>query len=178
MDVEEIIRKAKLPERTGTLYLAGDLVARWEDLDRQRVEAAREDADAMEGGRAVELARQMEALRDEMLASGISWRMRALPRLKYAALLAEHPARRDEQGDWVPTDRLGYNADTYYPAIVRASWVEPVLSVAMLDQLLDETITHRQFDELATAAHLVNRGKVDIPFSLAASASLRSSGSE
>jgi hypothetical protein len=113
-----------------------------------------------------------------MVESAITVRVRGLPRLKYATLMAEHPVRRDEAGEVVLADRLGWNAATYYPAIVRASWVEPVLSPTMLDQLLDETITQRQFDELATAAHLVNRGKVDIPFSLAASASLRNSGSE
>lgn len=166
MDINEItaaIRNAHRPERTVALCLAGDLVAEWEQLNRQREAAARATADSLDGGPAQDFAAQMEALRPRMDAATIVVRLRALPRSAYTRLLADHPPRRDADGKIEPTDVGGFNAETYWPAIIRASWLEPVLDAATMTLLLDEQLSQRQFDDLSLAAHLANRGAVDLP---------------
>lgn len=175
-DITAAIRNAHRPERTVELCLAGDLVAEWELLDRQRVAALRNTADSLDGGAAGEIVAQMEALRERMAAATITVRLRALPRAAYTRLLGEHGPRRDDEGQVVPEDVAGWNSETYWPAVIRASWLEPQLAPDVLDELLDEALSQRQFDELATVAHLVNRGRVDLPNLPAGSTTTRTSG--
>jgi hypothetical protein len=174
MNIAEVIRRAKRPERTVDLCLALDLVAEWEQLDRQR---AVTPSDSLAGSDGT-IEQRMEQLRAEMLESTIEVRLRALSRLAYDELTGAHPARRDEAGDVLPADVAGFNTATFRPALVRACWVGPTLEPDVLTLLLDEQLTSRQFEELYGTALLVNRGKVDIPFSLAASTTPRTSGGE
>jgi hypothetical protein len=69
---------------------------------------------------------------------------------------------------------LGACGDTLFPALVRASTVDPQLDDAEWAELLDEKLTDRQFSDLTDAAWFLNRGEVDIPFSRAASQANRS----
>jgi hypothetical protein len=177
-DVAAAIRGAHLPERTVELCLRGDLVAEWEQLDRQRIAALRSSADSLEGGPAQEYAAQQDALRERMAAETVTARFRALRRAEYTRLVASCPPRRDDDNQVLPTDLGGYNPEQYFPAIVRACWVEPVLDGDVLTHLLDEVLSQRQFEDLALAAHQANRGAVNLPNSLGASTTTRNSGDE
>src|SRR5690606_31840899 len=64
---------------------------------------------------------------------------------------------------------IGVNTDTFFPALIRRSTVEPELDDEDWDLLLNERLTSRQFDDLANAAGSLNRRGVDVAFSLAAS---------
>lgn len=185
MNIDELLDQAKPAERSVALCLRGDLVAQWEDLDRQRDEAekqARYGADSLaSGGQARQLAEQMAALREQMVDSTVTFTLRALPRPKYRALVAAHPPRRGDDGQIVPEDGqsgIGVNSETFWTPLIRACLTAPVLSEAQLTRLLDEVLSDRQFDQLALAALEVCRGDVDIPFSLAASRLTRDSGGE
>ncbi|HTI26188.1 MAG TPA: hypothetical protein VL652_34685 [Kutzneria sp.] len=179
MDVTEIIKSAKRPEKTVELCLRGDLVAAWEDLERKRAAAEQASGDSLAGSGARQYAEQMRALEEQMAQATVVFRLRALPRREYNELYAAHPPRLDADGK---PDRLdgayGYNTLTFWPALVAASLVEPLLDAEVLDTLLQDQLSDAQFDALAGAAIVVNRGEVDVPFSPGASAMLRSSAPE
>lgn len=171
-DVAALLADARRPERTVALCLRGDLQAEVEELERQLEEAAEAPGDKLsDGGAARALAEQIEAMRTEMKGSTVTFRLRALSRKAFADLVAKHPpAAGDEKGQ-----SLGYDADSFFPALVAASAVEPELTGAQWDALLDDTLTSRQFGDLADAAMALNRRPVDVPFSFAASRTLRAS---
>jgi hypothetical protein len=178
VDVAALIKAAKRPERTVQVFLAGDQVAEFEELDRQREAAQRQGTESLDAGPAVVLAQRMKELRTRMADSAVTIRLRALSRLAYDKLLAEHPPRRGDDGEVLPSDLSGFNSATFYEPLIRACWVEPVLDPEVLTQLLDEVLSNRQFDEVAMTALVVNRGTVDVPFSPAASRLLSSSETE
>lgn len=175
-DVHALIAAARLPERTVSLCLRGDLVAELERLDRELAELDRPGrvvTDSLAGDGRRGLAERIEALREEMRASTVSFVLRALPRRRWSALLAEHPPRDGDEGD----KAMGINSESLFAALIGESIVSPTLSADELDTLLD-AISSAQYDELANAAWSLNRRSVDIPFSPTASRILRSSGSE
>lgn len=168
--------KAKLPERTVEVCFRGDLVAEFEGLERELEQIPK--TDSLDSGSS-ELLERMEALRSEMRESTYPVRLRAMPRPAYRELTAQHAARRDDDGKMVEEDaQMGVNTETFYPALLRASIVDPELSTTGEWTEFDEGLTDYQWSELAGAAFLLNRGPVTIPFSLAASRMNRSSGGE
>lgn len=177
-DFKTLLAAAKLPERTVPICLRGDLVAEFDDLERQLDDALHRPATSLEGDGSGAIAERMEQLRQEMRQHSYLFRLRAMTRPRWHAFVAAHPPRRD--GDEVDArDRIrGVNVETFFPALVRESVVDPTLDDAEWSLLLDESLTDRQFDELANAAWALNRGEVDIPFSPVASRMTRSSGTE
>lgn len=177
---KEKLAKAKLPRRTVEICLAGDLVAEFEQLERQLAEAGRVPAsDSLEDSSGlVAIAEQIEALREQMREATETFVVQALPRPRYRALKAEHPPRQDDEGEVIAEDRfMDANLDTLMEPLFRACLVEPEMD----DETWAETVewlSDRQYDDLMNAAIFVNKGGVSIPFSRAASAILQSSGSE
>lgn len=178
-DIEAILADAKPAERTLPLCLRGDLVAQFEDLERQLTEAQRNQDDSLNAGTAARgIADQMEALREQMQAGTVVFRLRSMGRKRFQALCAEHPPRKDDDGNPLREDRLGVNTQTVWDPVLRASLVEPVLAPDRLTHILDEVLSDGQYDRLASLAWDVNRSDVDVPFSLAASRLIRNSASE
>src|SRR4051812_26775166 len=169
MDITEALAGAKLPEKTVPICLRGDLQAEFERLEAQLVEAQRDRSDSLAaGGRARELAERIEALRQEMTASTVTFTLRAVPRRRWTALVAEHPPRDDVQVDRV----LGVNEETFTSVLIRECAVDPQLSGEQWDRL-DEALTEFQWQKLFNAAWSLNARDVDVPFSHAASTILR-----
>lgn len=176
----EKLAKAKLPRRTVEICLAGDLVAEFENLERQLDEAARRPAsDSIEDdGGVTAIAEQMEALRQQMREDSHTFVVQALPRPAYQRLKDEHPPRESEDGEIRREDViLDANYDTFLTPLLRASLVDPVLDDATWADL-ESKISDSQFNALVNAAVTVNKGGLSVPFSRAASAILSSSGSE
>jgi hypothetical protein len=69
------------------------------------------------------------------------------------------------------------NTETFYEDLIRVSVVSPEMDEADWDDLFG-VITNAQFGELSMGAWLLNRGEVDIPFSLAASRMRRATADE
>jgi hypothetical protein len=178
--VADLLAQAKPAEHTIRLCLRGDLQAQFEELDRQRAEAAsKTDGDSLAGSPAVAIARRMEALREEMDAATVTFTVRALSRKRYQALVAAHPPRRDEKGDVLDDDReMGVNQTTFWEPLIRACAVDPELTEDQWRRLLDDVLSDRQYEQLASAALVACRGNVDIPFSFAASELIRNFGGE
>lgn len=172
------IAAAKLPERTVDICLRGDLQAEWEDLERQLREAyAREQGDKRlnSGGESKRLAAQVEALQEQMRADTIVFRMRALSRKAWAELTRQHPPRKGEADD----EQLGYNADTFAVAAIRACTYQPDdLDDEAWDHLLDDVLTEWQFVQMQNTVFALNVRRVDVPNSFAASRILRPSEPE
>jgi hypothetical protein len=165
---------ARLPERTVEICLRGDLQADFEELERQLAAAAeRPDDGRIVGNIDVRrIADQMQELRAEMAGAMQVFRLRAFKRGRWTALLAEHPAEAsDERG-------YGYNPETFAPAAVIASVIEPAAISEETWEKLFDSITDSQFNQLYNAAQILNQRPVSVPFSKAASVLTRGSDSE
>lgn len=175
VDVDALLAKAKPRERTVTLFLR-DLSGEIEDLDAQLSELQRPGMlTAAPGAR--ELAEQIQALQAEMADSALPLRLRAMDRDAWRDLMAKHPPRKDSVGQVVDEDSAGVNSDTFYPALARASIVDPVLTDEQWAKLT-KAVSPRQFDDLWSTAWRLNRGDADVPFSRAASRTLQNSENE
>jgi hypothetical protein len=163
-----MLGEAKLPERTVPVCLRGDLAADHEAAERELEQAQRTAANSLAGNGAAAIAERIEALEEQMREHTYDFRLRALPRHEFRTLLAAHPPREDEHFKREDA-ALGVNRDTFFPAIIHASVVDPELDAAEWADLLDNRLTDYQFQELAGTAWALNAREVDIPFSRAAS---------
>jgi hypothetical protein len=169
-----MLAEAKLPERTVQICLRGDLVADHEAAERELEQAQRNPANSLAGSGAAEIAERIEALELEMREHTYDFRLRALPRHTFRALQVGHPPRDGEKQD----AGFGVNAETFFPALIRATVVDPELDDAEWTDLLDTRLTDYQFQELALGAWMLNAREVDIPFSRAASRLKRATADE
>lgn len=190
--VKDRLKAAKLPERTVDICLRGDLQAEWEDLHRQLADAeaaAAKDKRLNGDRRARQIGEQITAVQDQMRAETLVFRMRALPRKQWDALLKQHPPRRDNEAD----TQLGYNVDMFMAALIRACTIAPDLDDDDWRTLLgdddaerarrekagepveDGVLTEWQFAQLQNTALALNVRKVDVPNSFAASRLTRTS---
>jgi hypothetical protein len=177
VDLKSKLATAKRPERTVEVCLRGDLQAEFEELDRQArelLDAAPADGRLVGNPERKRLADEIERLRAEMRESMVVFRLRALPRGRYTALMADHPPVDGNDRD----RQLGYNPDAFFPDVVLKSIVEPEdIDADTWDALLD-ALTDHQFDEFVAAVTLLNHRRVDVPFSKAASLLTRPSEPE
>jgi hypothetical protein len=177
-DFDALLDGAKLPEKTVPVCLRGDLAAEFEELDRQLTEAQRKQSDSLDGSGVGALLDRMEALQAEMREHTYLFRLRAMPKPKFRALIAAHPPRRGDDGELVDGDRLmGVDTETFWDALIRACLIDPVLDDEKWRRT-EAALTDKQYEQLSDAAWGLNRGEVDIPFSLAASRINRVSADE
>lgn len=176
MDLKNALLEARLPERTVPICLRGDLVAELESLERQLEDAARRPVDSLAGNGAGELADRVIELQDLMRDSTVTFRLRALPKPQWRALLAAHPPARGDDGEPHPEHaQAGLNIDTFFDALIRACLIDPEVDDESWALMAgpDGRLTDRQLGRLSDAAWEVNRGDVNIPFSHAASRAKR-----
>jgi hypothetical protein len=158
-----MIKGAKLPERSVMICLDQGLTAEMEILERKLADVQKDpSAGSLAGDPAKVVAREIEALRATMLEHSAEFRFRALPRMKFSAMVAAH-APRDIPGD----QALGVNEETMFVDLIRACTVSPELDDEDWTRLLGEdgVLSSAQFDLLANTAWMVNRRDVDVPFS-------------
>jgi hypothetical protein len=173
-----MMAEAKLPERTVDVCLRGDLVADFQALEAELDEARRAGGDSLDSGTG-EIVELMEATQALMRDYTYPVRLRAMRGPDFRTLLAQHPARRNEAGEIDKAEQgFDFNIETFFEPLLRACMVDPELVVNDEWREFVGTLTDYQFNELALAALTLNRGKVDIPFSLAASMMKSSSGGE
>lgn len=177
---KSMLAEAKLPERTVDICLRGDLVADHEETERQlekvQQKALTGNSFDGDGGQVAILADKLVGLEDQMREHTYAFRLRAMSRPAFRALVTAYPPRRNEEGEIEQLDRsLGINAETFFEALIRACLVDPELDDEDWKTLAEERLTDKQFDVLSDAAWFLNRGDVDVPFSRAASRANRSS---
>lgn len=166
-DIEDIISSAKLPTRTVPLCLRGDLQAEFEDLDRQlqAANANGEDDETLAGRPEVrELAERVEAVRQQMAEHTAVFRFRGLSARDYSDLTAEHKPTEEQQAKGLDLDW-----ETFPVGLIAACAIDPKMTVEQAERL-NRTVSDRQWEDLYQAALACNRQRVDVPFSLSASA--------
>lgn len=98
---------------------------------------------------------ERDALLAEASAQATHFRIKALGRREWRALVAEHPPRENHKDDAL----AGVNEDTFKDALVAASVIEPEgIAPDDLDQLADI-----DFDRLYLTAFALNRGVAPDP---------------
>lgn len=184
------------PERTVSICLRGDLVARLEDLERQGQDAkVAEVAASKEDPGVAGILAEIRNLQEEMRDSTEVFRLRAMTPRGYRRLKEQHPPRRGDDGKLNAGDAsLGFNRDTFLHVLIRECTVAPELAgqqwrellgdsdaeaTALEDEgrnaeIVDGLLTYSQFMELANTAYDLNEGDVRVPFSVIASLTSRS----
>lgn len=168
--------KITRPERTVQLCTDAALRADWEAAEAALIDARKDTArDRLVGNSEVgRLSEEVRRLEDAMRDSIVHFRLRALPRSKWAELIAGNPPAEDaSEAD----RRFGANMVAFFDAAIPESIVavtdhagEPVEfdPVAEWSDLADE-MTDKQHSDFVDAVFVLNRGTVDIPFSRAVS---------
>ncbi len=175
--VKDLIKEAKLPERSVMICMDTGLTADKEVLERKLADLDRTALhNSLAGDPRIVVAAEIRELEERMLEHSIEFRIRALPRLRFSKLITEHPPREGVSGD----QALGYNEETLFSALVKTCTVSPELDEEDWDRLIgvEGVLSSAQFDTLSAAAWTVNRRDVDVPFSPAASRHLRTSEDE
>lgn len=172
------LKAARLPERSVSICLRGDLTADFEAAERELKAAQEATADSKEAGGVGPIIERIDALRAEMIEHTEEFRIRAMPGPDFHAFKAAHPPRTDDEGNLNAADaQLGFNIDTFFDGLLKASVISPELDEGDWTALL-AVLTDRQYNSLTDAAWFVNRNEVKTPFSSAASLAKRNSGGE
>ncbi|MEO3929237.1 hypothetical protein ABGB07_36110 [Micromonosporaceae bacterium B7E4] len=172
-DADAILLGARLAEDTVPVCTRGDLVNEFRRLDRElaqvRVQAAADPRIAGTGS--AELQARLDDLRQQIEAATIQFKLRALSPKRWRDLVDEHPPRKMPDGS-IHQDDQGpqVNNETFFPALVRLSTVEPKLRDETWAALLDPDqalINVQQFLRLGRACWDLNKDVPDVPFSFA-----------
>lgn len=168
-DIDEILGVVELPETTTELCLKASLRARFDALGRELEVAREKSKHATLAGdpEVVDLANQMEDLREEMRQYTVTIRLRALPKRAWQSLVDQHPAREG-------VDPSDYNTETFPPAALAACSMEPKISLEKAGMLIDR-LSAGQWSSLWQAVLGLNIYEPDIPFSATASQVTRAS---
>lgn len=187
---------AKLPERTVDICLRGDLAAAHKAAEKALIEAQAKVSDSKEGAGVGALIAEVERIQEEMSEATYPFVIRALPRVRFRALMKAHPPREADGKSDENDEQIGFNRESFFEALVKCTTVDPEMGVdveayfkALLagqqptlpdgdwPELFDK-IVDSQYGDLTDAAWFVNRDEVSVPKSLAASLANRPSVSE
>lgn len=162
----------KRPETTYDLCLDGELFGEFQKADAELKEARKmEMADPRLNSPAKDIAKRIMALQEQMKSETVTFTLRGLPRKDWARMVAENPPREGHAGD----KSFGANIDALMLEAIPKCIVEVKKDGEVLDfdpakdwDSLAEEMTDAQYDDFATKAIVVNRGRHEVPFSQAA----------
>lgn len=158
-DFGQWLTNSRPPERSVRVIGRADLVAAYEELERQLLDAKATGPSGMLVGRASErrVAARMTAVREQLRASAIDLRFRALTAEEQEAVDAE--CTRDSKGGLDGTDRAA--------RMIAAACVSHPIDVAQAHEMRVR-IGEGQFLTCWRAVHdATNERTVDVPFSSA-----------
>ena len=156
-DISELLERASPREVTVRVCLAGDAAGELEALQQELGELGEWEPTSLgQVNPAYELQERLEAARQRVREASVEFRFQALGHRAYSNLLAAHPA---PEGSKEP-----YDAGTFLPAVLAACCVEPSLTPAQVDRLLD-VVNDGTARALFAAALAVNEEPSPIPFS-------------
>lgn len=174
VDVKKLLAEAQLPKRVVLVCTRGDLTAEAQRLDEQLQEAEASAKGRLVGNpRSLELARELETLREQMRNASIEFELTAFSPIKWRALKAEHPIGKDpSQADVV----LGADAKSLFNAAVPLATTSPQLDAHDWNRLIfDEhaVLPQGEWNKLVDAVWALNEEGTSLPFSSRAYAILR-----
>ncbi|MFB7288974.1 hypothetical protein [Actinacidiphila glaucinigra] len=169
-DINEIIAAARPREATVPVCIRGDLAGEVErlELELSRVQEDWEPSSIADEHPGRAIAAQIKALREEMRAAEVPFKLRYIGDEAYSTLVAAHPST---------DERELFDAQSFTPALVSACCVEPAMTVDQAKALF-EKINQGEIKKLFDAAWDVHNSGDVVPFSLAASALLTALGGE
>ena len=162
---KDIIAAARLPERTVTICVRGDLVADIEALEAELKTVLEErvtNGRLASGGkkRSEELAAEISGKQAEMVEHTLSVRVRALRPSVWRELVAKYPAKEDGMAfDVLPFMGEAIPASTVAPELDADDWAA-----------LNEALPNAEMGKLIDAVWELNIKGVDVPKSRLASA--------
>jgi hypothetical protein len=85
------------------------------------------------------IQRDVDDARAAVIEATVTMKFQSLGRKRYEALIAEHPAteKQNEQALKETNTEAGYNLDTFPPALIQASCIEPELSLEDVQAIYD-----------------------------------------
>lgn len=167
----------KRPERTVTVCLDGTITTEHERLSLELEEKRKQKIlDPRLNDPTRELAQRIVALEEKAKKSSVDFLIRGLKRADWQKFVDAHPEREDNDVD----DTYGFNTSTLFDAVLssedpasivavtkteggKAEKFSPADWVEFADQLTDA-----QYAQFQMAVIGANKGKTDVPFSLAA----------
>lgn len=171
-DIESILDQVEAPQTSVTLCLKGNLRAEYERLEAHLEGLATDPVNLAGEGPATEVARQLEDLREQMLAHERTFTLRAVtPSGAWRKLAGKRPVKTPDLDD----EQYGESYHGWLCEVVAASAANPAMTPAQVTRLADK-LSNGQWAKLANAAWSVNDDSRGIPFSAAASVLSRSSG--
>lgn len=177
-DPKALIRRRKPRTAEYRACVVPDLVGEYEAAVAERDQARTAPRDSLAAGAVPpEVEERIAALLEQIEANTLVLRFKALPRPEFKALRDKHPAKRDEDGNFVRVidARLGVDTEGFGEPLVRTSLISPDLDDEDLTALIDEVLTDGQWDELFTLIWNLNESTIDVPFSPAVSPTTQTS---
>lgn len=174
IDVEALLADANMPSASYRLCLNADLHQAWEDAEAAARRAAAvleraqkaDEPTATAATDAAEATRAAEALRAQVEASSLPLKFRALSSAAFNSLQLRHPPRKDVESD----KAIGFNPNTFWPALAHISTEEPASLTAEQWSRIFEKLTDRQVEDLCAPLIRINRRETtSVPFSSPAS---------
>jgi len=155
-DLDSWIDGAKLPEKSVTVFGRADLVARWEELDRQLSTMDDGGDERLGGNTPATVAAEMTKVREDIDKSALTFTFRAV--LEDERKAAEKAAGGDD-------DKLSY-------LVLSAQAVKPKVSAEQWPKIRAKIGEGQYMALLEAAASASYDRKISVPFSLAHSAAL------
>lgn len=164
-DIDQILSARREKRRTASVVVALDPADadEWHELRAAVAESAKGSTAAALAAPETDTAAlaELEQFETELLADDTrvaEFTMRSIGRSAYEALRREHlptDQQRDEAG--LAARLLRFNVDTFPPALVAASCINPTMTVAAATELWD-LLDPREADALFLAAQHANGG--------------------
>jgi hypothetical protein len=171
MSVLDTIQKASRARRSVELVLDAALDEQWLTLKDRLVDAADEDVEkgSLERAATTALVEQMEAIREQVESSRVTFVFEQVPWETRVNLQVEHPAREGNRLDQLS----GYNVEAFTPAIIRRACIgalegdetepTPITDEVWAD--LFTKLSYGQVDRLYSAAITVTDAVMRVPSS-------------
>lgn len=163
---KELLKAAKLPERSISICLRGDLIADIQELEREleamvKAEAGDRRMSSKSGQQAK--AEEIEAKRAEMAGSSLDMRLRALTASSWREMVRKYPPAKDDK------QNLGVDLLPFMGEAIPASVIAPDDMDAEDWETFNDNVPAPEISRLMSAVWELNTEGVDIPKSLIAS---------
>lgn len=170
--IEDVLGAIKVPVRSVSICLDGDLRAEHDDLTREleRLRREKPTGKMSDGGEARQVAERIQAVEEQMRASETTFKFRGLTKNGIRRLFEKFPPPDPNP------DNLRWNIHEGASALLAESAVEPTMTVAQAEALGD-AVDDGVWTELVNAAWVASTGSTTVPFSVRASAMTADTGS-
>lgn len=157
LNIDQLIKAAKMPQRTIPVCVRGDLTLELQELQAQLEEKGHAgNPQTLAGVGDAGIRKQVEEIIKEMKRFTVNFILRALPDDQFNDLKAQHPPR-------VGVDEYGYNEDTFHKALFLATLTHPDITEQQWDDLR-VNLSRGQTTDLYNAAFNICHTTVSIPF--------------